>query len=159
MFFAPVALLLLWPLQFAFAIEDWRQSSGPAVARWLAAVGELEALGSLAGYSYEHPHDPFPELVDGGGCFEGEGLGHPLIPEARNVRTDLRLSDEPSRVDCQRLEYVRQEHAVAHCGNQYRTGFGWRAGARAPFAALAASGWSLDSYSGFTPGRSLALLR
>jgi hypothetical protein len=94
MIFAPLAALLLWPLQFAISIEKWRQSSGPAVARWLAAVGEMEALGSLAGYSYEHPQDPFPELVEGEGCFEGEGIGHPLIPEGRNVRTDLRLSDE-----------------------------------------------------------------
>ncbi|MCM3905780.1 MAG: hypothetical protein ND866_29155, partial [Pyrinomonadaceae bacterium] len=96
LFFAPVASILLWPLQCAIAIEDWRQSSGSAVARWLAAVGELEALGSLAGYSYEHPRDPFPELIDGDVCFEGEGLGHPLLPEARNVRTDLRLAEEPS---------------------------------------------------------------
>jgi MutS-like protein len=95
MMFAPLSTLLLWPLQFAFAIERWRQRSGPAVARWLAAVGELEALSSLAGYSYEHPQDPFPELVEGEGCFEGEDLGHPLIPEGRNVRTDLLLSDEP----------------------------------------------------------------
>jgi len=95
MMFAPLAALLLWPLQLAFVIERWRQRSGPAVARWLAAVGELEALTSLAGYSYEHPQDPFPELAEGEGYFEGEGLGHPLIPEGRNVRTDLRLSDEP----------------------------------------------------------------
>ncbi|MBA2733254.1 MAG: DNA mismatch repair protein MutS, partial [Acidobacteria bacterium] len=94
MIFAPLSAILLWPLQFAIRIERWRQSSGPAVARWLDAVGEFEALTSLAGYSYEHPEDPFPELVDGEGHFEGEGLGHPLIPEARNVRTDLRLSDE-----------------------------------------------------------------
>jgi hypothetical protein len=94
MIFAPLSIILLWPLQLAIAIERWRQSSGPAVARWLAAVGELEALGSLAGYAYEHPHDPFPELLEDGACFEGEGLGHPLIPEARNVRTDLRLSNE-----------------------------------------------------------------
>jgi MutS domain V len=98
MIFAPFAIILLWPLQFAIRIERWRQSSGPAVARWLAAVGELEALGSLAGYAYEHPHDPFPELVEDGACFEGEGLGHPLIPESRNVRTDLRLSRERERV-------------------------------------------------------------
>ena len=98
MLFAPFAAILLWPLQFAIAIERWRQSSGPAVARWLAAVGELEALGSLAGYAYEHPQYPFPELVEGGTHFEGEGLGHPLIPESRNVRTDLRLSDELERV-------------------------------------------------------------
>jgi hypothetical protein len=94
MIFAPLAFVLLWPLQFAIAIERWRQSSGPAVARWLAAVGELEALGSLAGYSYEHPEDPFPELLEGAARFEGEGLGHPLIPESRSVHTDLRLSDD-----------------------------------------------------------------
>ena len=68
MMFAPLAAILLWPLQFAFAIERWRQRSGPAVARWMAAVGELEALSSLAGYSYEHPQDPFPELVEGHGA-------------------------------------------------------------------------------------------
>jgi hypothetical protein len=98
MLFAPLALLTLWPLQFAIAIERWRQASGPAVALWLAAVGEFEALGSLASYAYEHPQDPFPELVEEGVCFEGEGLGHPLIPEAANVRTDLSLSNERNRV-------------------------------------------------------------
>jgi MutS domain V len=94
MIFAPFALILLWPLQLSIAIEKWRQSSGPAVARWLAAVGEFEALGSLAGYAYERPRDPFPELLEGEARFEGEVLGHPLIPESRNVRSDLRLSDE-----------------------------------------------------------------
>lgn len=98
MIFAPFALLLLWPLQFAISIEGWRQRSGPAVARWLAAVGELEALNSLAGYAYEHPSDPFPEVIERGACFEGAAVGHPLIPEARNVRTDLSLSDERERV-------------------------------------------------------------
>lgn len=33
MMFAPLAALFLWPLQFAFAIERWRQRSGPAVGR------------------------------------------------------------------------------------------------------------------------------
>ena len=94
MIFAPFAGVLLWQLQFALAVERWRQASGPAVARWLAAAGEIEALSSLASYAYEHPDDPFPEIVEGEACFEGEGLGHPLIPEGRNVRTDLRLSGE-----------------------------------------------------------------
>jgi DNA mismatch repair ATPase MutS len=98
MIFSLLASVLLWPLQFAVAIERWRQSSGPAVPRWLNAVGELEALNSLAGYSYEHPDDPFPELVDGSPCFDGEALGHPLIPAARSVRTDLLLSNERERV-------------------------------------------------------------
>ena len=92
--FAPLAAILLWPLQCSISIEKWRQHSGPAVARWLAAVGDLEALNSLAGYAYEHPQDPFPELVEGQARFEGLALGHPLIPGDRNVRTDLRLSPD-----------------------------------------------------------------
>jgi hypothetical protein len=94
MMFAPFATLLLWPEQLSFDIEGWRQSSGPAVARWLAAVGEFEALSSLASYSYERPENPFPKVLEGETCFKGTGLGHPLIPESRSVRTDLRLCDE-----------------------------------------------------------------
>ena len=98
MIFAPLAIVLLWPEQLAIAIETWRQHSGPAVGRWLEAIGEIEALSSLAGHSYEHPQDPFPELTEDPTSFEGEGLGHPLIPDSRNVRTNLSLSDEGLRV-------------------------------------------------------------
>jgi MutS-like protein len=94
--FAPVAAILLWPLQCAISVERWRQQTGPAVGRWLAAVGELEALSSLACYAYEHPQDPFPELTDSSARFEATAMGHPLIAEERNVRADLRLSDQPA---------------------------------------------------------------
>ena len=57
--------LVLWDVHVAYAIERWRRSSGPAVRRWLAAVGEIEALSSLAGYAYEHPDDVFPDLSAG----------------------------------------------------------------------------------------------
>jgi hypothetical protein len=91
--FAPVAALLLWATQAAMAIEAWRHWSGPSLRRWLQALAELEALNSLAGYAYEHPNDPFPEITDEIPCYEGEGLGHPLIPETRCVRNDIRLHD------------------------------------------------------------------
>ena len=96
LFFAPFAFILLWPLHCAIAIELWRQNSGPAVKRWFAAVGEIEALSSIAGYAFEHPDDPFPELVDNEVCFAAEDLGHPLIPQAHNVRTHLHLFSNPA---------------------------------------------------------------
>ncbi|MGD0200386.1 MAG: DNA mismatch repair protein MutS [Bryobacteraceae bacterium] len=85
---------LLYREQLAFAIEAWRKKSGPLVRQWLEAVGELEALCSLASYAYEHPADPFPEFASDGPCLEGEGLAHPLLPESRAVRNDVRLSAE-----------------------------------------------------------------
>jgi hypothetical protein len=92
--FAPLAALLLWNTQCALAIEAWRAAHGKAVPTWLSTVGEIEALGSLAGYGYEHPQDPFPEIVESGVLFDGAGLGHPLVPESRCVRNDVRLDSE-----------------------------------------------------------------
>jgi hypothetical protein len=83
--------LLLWDLQLAYAIERWRRASGPAMRRWMATVGEIEALLSIAGYRYEHPDDVFPDLEAGTPCFDGQGLGHPLLSEAVMVRNDVRL--------------------------------------------------------------------
>ena len=91
-FFAPFGYLLLWSTQLAFAIESWRSISGHAISRWLASVGEFEALCSLAGYAWENPSDPFPELMEEGTpCFAGDGLGHPLIPPDRCVRNNIAL--------------------------------------------------------------------
>jgi hypothetical protein len=86
--------LLLWSTQLAFAIEAWRKKSGPAVRVWLRAVGEIEALCSLAAYSYEHAEDPFPEFVEHGRLFEAVQIAHPLLAEPVAVRNDVRLGDE-----------------------------------------------------------------
>jgi MutS domain V len=94
---APLALLLAARPQMAMLLDGWRRTTGPAFGRWLAAVGEIEALCALAAYSFECPDDPFPEVVEGGAAFEAEGLGHPLLPCNRCVRNDLVLGD-PVRV-------------------------------------------------------------
>jgi hypothetical protein len=93
--FAPISGLLLWGTQIALAIEAWRLETGPAIGRWLETVSEVEALCALAGYAFEHPDDPFPEMVEGGPLLDAVGVGHPLIPEARCVRNDVRLGAAP----------------------------------------------------------------
>jgi hypothetical protein len=89
--FAIVAEPLLWSMHFAFAIERWRQVSGPHIGEWIDAVGEIEALSSLAGYASEHGGDPFPELVSDGPLFDGTAIAHPLIAEHVVVRNDVCL--------------------------------------------------------------------
>lgn len=84
----------LWSAQLAFAIELWRQKFGPAVRGWLAAVGEMEALMSLATYAYEHPGDVFPEFATGNACYQAEALSHPLLPRQHAVPNDLILDGE-----------------------------------------------------------------
>jgi hypothetical protein len=90
-------LPLLLSVQMAYAAEHWRARHGSSVRQWLGAVGELEALLSLAGYSYEHPGDVFPEFcaaAEGGPVVAAEALGHPLLPAARCVRNSVRVGGE-----------------------------------------------------------------
>ena len=60
--FGLIAPLLMWEIHLCYAFEDWRRISGPALRRWLNAVGEIEALSSLAGYCYEHPARRVPGI-------------------------------------------------------------------------------------------------
>jgi hypothetical protein len=84
-------LPLLYSLQVALAAERWRRRYGHLVRSWLEVTGEIEALLSLAAYSYEHPDDPFPEFADGPAAFTGVGIGHPLLPAAKCVRNDVSI--------------------------------------------------------------------
>ena len=67
------------------------------MAGWLQIVGESEALASFATYSFEHPADPFPELVEGDEApvYSAQELAHPLIPHDRVVANDVQLGAEP----------------------------------------------------------------
>lgn len=74
-----------------FAVERWQRRYGPAIRNWLAAVGEFEALASLAGYAFEHPEHTLPEFVKDSPSFEAEDLAHPLLP-GKAVGNDLVLN-------------------------------------------------------------------
>lgn len=87
---------LLYSVQLAGAAQFWKQRYGASLERWLISLSELEALQSLATYSFEHPNDPFPELANGQPIFEANALGHPLIAEAKCVRNDVSLGGETS---------------------------------------------------------------
>ncbi len=82
-------LLLLWDIHWMFALEGWRREHGNQVRGWFEALAELEALSSLAGFSWDHPSFPFPEIADEGPVFTARGLGHPLLE--RPVVNDVSL--------------------------------------------------------------------
>ena len=88
-------LPMLYTVQCAFATEAWRTRCGGKLRAWVDIAAEMEALLSLAGYSYEHPDDPFPEFAEeipnAPAVFCGEELGHPLIPSAECVRNSVQL--------------------------------------------------------------------
>jgi hypothetical protein len=90
-FFAPIAAIVLWSELVAFAIERWRRESGHDIVKWMDAVGETEALLSLASFAYEHPAFATPEIVDGDALFDAVAAAHPLIATNKRVANDVHL--------------------------------------------------------------------
>ena len=88
--FAPIAAMLFWGTHHRWAIERWRRRHQREARGWVRAAGEFDALLALAQYCIERPGHVFPEFDDVPGL-EARGLGHPLIPEARLQRNDVRL--------------------------------------------------------------------
>jgi len=101
LFFRLPAAGLLWMPQFAIAIETWRVRYGPHVAGWVEAIGEFEAMSSLACFAYEHPDAVFPDLVDSSerdtsfkSFYDAQDLTHPLIPAAEAIANDVQLGGD-----------------------------------------------------------------
>jgi hypothetical protein len=90
-FFGPVAAPVLWIPQFAMAIESWRRHCGSRIGIWTAAIGEFEALCSLASFAFEWPEAAFPELADQGPLFEAIQIQHPLIARESAVPNDVSI--------------------------------------------------------------------
>ncbi|MFO0850168.1 MAG: hypothetical protein U0871_16660 [Gemmataceae bacterium] len=92
--FLPVAVLLMWDVRTGLLLDAWRAAYGDRIGRWLDAVAELEALSSLAGYAFENPSDPFPDLLAGPPTLLADGLAHPLLPADRAVRNPVALGGD-----------------------------------------------------------------
>ena len=82
----------------AVAIDRWQTAHGRALAGWLRAVGELEALASFATYAYEHPADPFPTLTTAGPVFDARAIAHPLLSGSGAVPNDVALGGQGPQV-------------------------------------------------------------
>jgi hypothetical protein len=86
----PVYLLSMWDIHVLGALERWQVKSGAAVRDWLSALGELEALASLATLAHDQPEWAFAEFAtDGAAVFEAESLGHPLLSDEARVSNDV----------------------------------------------------------------------
>lgn len=93
-FFLPIAWVLGVPRLLAWRLEAWRTTHGPHALRWVEALGEFEALDSLASDAYEHPDHVTPDVVAGEPFVKAVGLGHPLLPATACIRNDVHLARE-----------------------------------------------------------------
>lgn len=83
--------LFLLELFCARAYLKWNRQYQTSIEKWFAAMGEIELLNSLAGFSYNHPFFIFPDATDNQLLIEAKGIGHPLMMENNAVVNDMKI--------------------------------------------------------------------
>jgi len=85
-------VLTLWDFHALWLVERWQAAAGGRVRRWLAALGELEALSALAALAHDQPGWAFPELdAEGPAVLAARELGHPLLADEVRVGNDVEV--------------------------------------------------------------------
>ena len=95
-----------WELRQIMRIEAWKEQYASELPRWLTAIGQVDALNSLATFAYNHPDCTFPTVLDKADiaanshsassfCLRAEALGHPLMNRDRCVRNDIDMEKRP----------------------------------------------------------------
>lgn len=79
----------LWDVHYLLRLEAWRTKHGAALSLWFDALGELEALNSLAGFSYAHPVYATPDIVDDTLTLDFTQAAHPLLAPERSIGNSL----------------------------------------------------------------------
>lgn len=98
--------LFFWELRQIMRIEAWKEQYAAELPGWLNAIGQIDALNSLATFAYNHPDYTYPTLLGKADIpaaagksapfrFRGEALSHPLMHRDRCVHNDIDMEKRP----------------------------------------------------------------
>lgn len=86
--------LFLFHVHVLFRLEKWKEKNGKDIMNWLEQLGELEALNSLASFSFNNPGFCYPLLKDSEGLKTME-MGHPLISATKRITNSISFDERP----------------------------------------------------------------
>jgi hypothetical protein len=87
----PVQALTMWDFHVLVAMERWRRRSGVHVRAWLASLGTVDALATLAIARADEPDWVMPQVEPTAGAYTATALAHPLIAAERRVANDVSI--------------------------------------------------------------------
>ncbi len=75
-------------------LEKYKKEIRLALPQYLEVIGEIEALNSLACFSFAFPDLPFPKIADQNAfILEAKQIGHPLIKTSKRVSNSFIIND------------------------------------------------------------------
>ncbi|HUS15043.1 MAG TPA: DNA mismatch repair protein MutS, partial [Chloroflexia bacterium] len=87
--YIPIQILTLWDIQVLSALESWQAVAGLRARSWVMALGEADALASLAVQAHDNPDWCFPTIGPEASALSATGLAHPLLQGTTRVANDV----------------------------------------------------------------------
>ncbi len=91
--YLPLQCLTLWDVKVLRRLEDWQAEYVDEVAGWFDALGQLEALVSVAALRDEYPAWTKPQWNSdiNQPVLEATAIGHPLLQDASRVSNSVKV--------------------------------------------------------------------
>lgn len=93
-FYIVLDILLLLDVFWYLKIANWKKQNSADIKAWFETIGELDALISIAGFSYSNPDFTFPSISNDHFDIEALGLGHPLITSKNRISNDFKFQGQ-----------------------------------------------------------------
>ena len=91
-FYGMVNNLWLIDVHLILKTEDWKSRNRDHIRPWIAAVSELEALASIAGFAHANPRYTFPEITTEPYLIDFRAVGHPLLKQKKRISNDFTMN-------------------------------------------------------------------
>lgn len=91
-FYGMINNLWLIDVHLILKTEGWKLRNRDHIRRWIAAVSELDALASIAGFSHANPRYIFPVIATEAYLIDFRTVGHPLLKPEKRVSNDFTMN-------------------------------------------------------------------
>src|SRR5690606_38658535 len=85
---------LLWDLYQCYHIEQWIKNYGHKAEDWFTVIAEMDALNSLANFTFNHPNYSFPEINHNKSIIEANDFVHPLLEPAKAITNNFKIENQ-----------------------------------------------------------------
>lgn len=83
--------LLLWDINTCAQVEKWKAENQKKLPKWMDAIGEFDALISVALFAANQPNYNYPEVSSKSNTLNFTKVGHPMIDEAKLVKNNYSI--------------------------------------------------------------------
>lgn len=84
-------VILLLDVHWLLRADRWKAQAKDQIEDWLNSIGKVEALDSIASFTFAQPDFVFPMIADERHYIDAVGLGHCLIPPQQRVSNDFAM--------------------------------------------------------------------